>query len=231
MLIGLLTSGNYINALIMAMSLAFVIFVINPVHEYAHAVTAYKLGDKTAKYAGRLTMNPLASLDLIGALLLVLVGFGWAKPVPVNPRNFKNPKVGMAITAAMGPISNIILAFASLLVVAGIVNLTDRTNVTYYIALAFSFIAQINIILAVFNLIPLPPLDGSRVLFAVLPDSSYNKLMQYERYLSYGIFALLILSRLLGNFGIDLFAPLDFLEDKIYNGLYWVAELPFRLFA
>ncbi len=172
-----------------------VVFLTLPIHELAHGYTAYKLGDSTAKYQGRLSFNPLAHLDIWGTALIFLIGFGWAKPVPVNPRNFKNPKRDMAITALAGPLSNLIMAFIMLILAyTGLYYCVQTTNFTSDALAVVGFVcfyaAQINVALAVFNLIPVPPLDGSRILSAFLPDRTYYKLMQYERYFFFIIVAI-----------------------------------------
>ena len=115
MIFDIIRNGFSLEVLVSLMARVFVIFCVMPIHEFAHAFVAYKLGDDTARLSGRLTLNPLAHVDLVGALMIFLVGFGYAKPVPVNPRNFKNPKGGMAVTALAGPISNLIMAFIFLL--------------------------------------------------------------------------------------------------------------------
>ena len=156
-------------------------------HELAHGLASYILGDKTAKYNGRLSLNPLRHIDWVGFLLLLVAGIGWAKPVPVNMYSFKDPKKGIAITALAGPLMNILLVFISLVLYAfGILY-----NWNEYIMLFLFISAQYNAVLAMFNLLPIPPLDGSKVLFAFLPQKYYFKLMAYEQY---GMIVILILA-------------------------------------
>lgn len=148
-------------------------------HEVSHGWVAYRLGDPTAKDAGRLTLNPLKHIDMMGLLMMVVFKFGWAKPVPVNMMRFRNPKRGMALTALAGPVSNVLLALVFLFLYGllyralySVQPLLDMIWLTAYISLA----------LAIFNIIPVSPLDGSKVLFAFLPDRAYMTLMRYEKY-------------------------------------------------
>lgn len=164
------------------------VFLCLTVHETCHGLAAYALGDPTAKREHRLSLNPLHHIDWFGLAAMLLVGFGWAKPVPVDMRYFKKPKQGMALTALAGPVSNFVLALLALL--------CSRLVYHQYGAL-WDFIfdlllttAYLSVGLGLFNLIPISPLDGSKVLFAFLPDSAYEKLMRYEKY---GMIALLIL--------------------------------------
>ena len=181
-LISAVLNGDIATVLMLLLSRAFVVFCCLPIHELAHGYTAYKLGDMTAKNSGRLTFNPLAQLNPIGTVMIFLFGIGYANPVPVNPNNFKNPKWGMALTAIAGPISNLLMGFVSVFIYYAIVANATSTALGY-VALFFYYAASVNVTLAVFNLIPIPPLDGSRVLTAFLPDSAYYKLMRYEKYI------------------------------------------------
>ena len=173
------------------------VMLILPFHELAHGFIAYKLGDDTAKREGRLTLNPLYHIDYIGALCLLLVGFGWAKPVPVNMRRLNNPKRDMALVALAGPVANLLAAFAGaiLMTVFIVIGLKTNMNDTVYDLIIgfFSYYIQVNVGLAVFNLIPLPPLDGSKILGAFLPTELYVKQLEYERYLSFALIALIML--------------------------------------
>ncbi len=164
-----------------------VLLISLTLHEMAHGLSAYLMGDKTARAEGRLSLNPLRHIDWVGFFMLLVAGIGWAKPVPVNMMRFKDPKKGMAITALSGPLMNILLVFLSLLLYAvGVVN-----GFNYYVMLFLYIMAHYNAVLAMFNLLPIPPLDGSKVLFAFLPSKYYYKLMYYERY---GMVLILLLS-------------------------------------
>lgn len=195
-----------------------------PVHEYSHALTAYKLGDPSAKVLGRLTLNPFKHLDIIGTICLILFRFGWAKPVPVNPRNFKNPKGGMAITALSGPLSNLILGFISIVLLDLTYVVTNGSSAGFAGILEqfFSVSAQINIGLCIFNLIPLPPLDGEKILAFFLPPSAE---MFFERYAMGFQFLLLFLL-----FTPVVTTPLSYMVTNIYNNMLQFVGSIFMLF-
>lgn len=150
------------------------------IHEAAHAFAALKLGDKTSKYMGRISINPLKHIDPVGAICMVLFGFGWAKPVMVNPYNLKNPKKGMAVVAFAGPLSNLIAAFLGMVILKLLSFLPLTFPFAEYILIFVVVLIQYNIGLAVFNLIPIPPLDGSKVFLPMLPDKLYYDIMRYE---------------------------------------------------
>jgi Zn-dependent protease len=170
------------------------------VHETAHGYVANKLGDPTASSLGRLSLNPLKHFEPMGFLMMMLVGYGWAKPVPINTRYFKKPKRDMAICAAAGPISNLLLAilFAGLykiftLVIVHVpITSMQVYNIILLTELFFYTAISINVTLAVFNLIPIPPFDGSRIILTFLPSDLYFKIQRYERYIMIGFFVLLL---------------------------------------
>ena len=162
------------------------------VHEVSHGLAAYHLGDPTARSRRRLSLNPLRHIDWFGLAMMLLAGFGWAKPVPVDFRYFKDPKKGMAITALAGPVSNLILAVLAI-GVSKVIYLYAPYHQAFDVAFVFLLyiLAPLSVGLGLFNLLPIPPLDGSKVLAAFLPDRAYLTLMYYERY---GLFLLLALS-------------------------------------
>ncbi len=200
MLFSLLRDGSMTGTekLVYLLILVFTVLLSLTVHELFHGLSAYWMGDKTAKSSGRLTLNPLHHLEPFGAICLFLFGFGWARPVPVNPWNFKHKKAGMVLTSLAGPISNFLLAFLAQLGVVFLSQLTFQTQgIGYRIAevclILCVFLVQMNLGLGIFNLIPIPPLDGSKVLNAILPARLYFGIMQWERY---GFLILIILINL-----------------------------------
>lgn len=226
MIFDILRNGFSIETIMNLMARVFVVFCTLPIHEYAHALVATKLGDDTPRLKGRLTLAPLAHIDLIGALMIFLVGFGYAKPVPVNPRRFNrkvNMRTGMALTALAGPVANIIMAFIFMLLSNGAAVAVSMTGsllgqiVMYF----FYFAAQVNVSLAVFNLLPIPPLDGSRIVSVLIPSKYYYKIIRYERYIMIGIFVLIFIGVL------DI--PLAFLTSKLMSLISFITELPFNL--
>lgn len=197
----LITDGSDPKSYIIHLLLCLPIILISlSLHEAAHGYAAYKLGDPTAKNLGRLTMNPLKHLDPLGFICMLLAGFGWANPVPINTRNFKKPRRDMALSAAAGPLSNFLLAalFCALLKVYTIVaphlvlSSDLSVNVLYFTFLFLYYGISMNLTLAVFNLLPVPPLDGSRLLYVFLPPKYYFGVMKYERYISLAIMFLLL---------------------------------------
>lgn len=208
------------------LAIVFVILCILPLHEYAHGWMAGKLGDPTARLERRLTLNPLASVDPVGTVWLFLFGFGWAKPVPVDPRYFKKPKRDMAIVALAGPVSNVLAGFVGALVMqamrafltGGAIN-----AVTQFIYAVLNFYVLVNISLAAFNLLPIPPLDGSRILGAFLSDHALSVYYRYQNIFVMVMFVLLIS----GVFSL----PLSLVEGVLTRAMFWLAGLPFRLFG
>ena len=226
MLLDILTEPQFSWEMVFGSILAslILIFLVSPVHELSHAAAALALGDKTPRWQGRITLNPLAHIDYIGSLMILLFGFGWAKPVEVNMRNFKNPKAGMAVTALAGPLSNFIIAFVAALFYAPVydacISLLPTSEmlaeILYYF---FNYFILINISIGIFNLIPIPPLDGSRILSSILPDKYYYQLMRYEQY-SFIIFIVAFYALGVG----------DALSDICYNIYDTFTNISFSIF-
>ncbi len=232
-----LIGGGTFDILGILLSIPCVLIALS-FHEAAHGYVAYKMGDPTARNFGRLTLNPLKHIDLIGGLCMLLCGFGWAKPVPINTRYFKNQKKGMALTALAGPLTNIGLGIIGVLLyritlsifvwlgafmnLGGVVYYTPAANETLVafanaLCLLFSYFSFLNFSLAFFNLIPVPPFDGSRVLFAFLPDKYYFGIMKYEQYIMIGVLVLLA-------FGPD-FLSMASLVDAVEGALHSLFDL------
>lgn len=205
---------DFTAVLIQLAVMALMIFLILPVHEFAHAGAAYLLGDKEIKRRGRLSLNPLVHIDPLGALCMLLFGFGWAKPVPVNPNRFKYPKLYMGLCAFAGPLSNILCGMLGGAVMLLLIKLSPDalfvystgkyyylTEVGEYVWMFLSYYVLINASLAVFNLLPVPPLDGSKILFIFLPDKIVNFFYKYQQITSILIFVLLYAGALDGILG------------------------------
>ncbi len=217
-----------LDLLIMLAVRLAIVFLILPIHELAHAYAAKKLGDNTAMISGRLTLNPLSHVDPIGAALLILCGFGWAKPVPINPRNFKNYRRDTAITAAAGPLSNLLCAIIAVFIYSVLYAVVSTFaipvnvfNVLMYVFLALQYFTVVNLSLALFNLIPIEPLDGSRILSYFLPPKANAWIYKNSYYIRIGLFILVIA----GAFT----TPLSWLINKIYTFLLflfsWITPL------
>lgn len=180
--------------------IAAVLLIAFTVHEFAHAYTANKLGDPTAKEQGRLTLNPMQHLDPIGTLLIFIVGFGWARPVPVNRRHFKNPRLGGILVSLMGPLSNFVLAIIGAGIMYGLVISGMAATLPKQVMDFFGLFINLNVLLFVFNLLPIPPLDGYRIVEDLVSPSVRAKMTQYEQYGSL-IFLILVITPL-GNYTI-----------------------------
>lgn len=213
-----------------------ILLIALPTHELAHAWVAYKLGDNTAKDKGRLTLNPFKHLDLMGSILIFVAGFGWAKPVPVNAQNFKDPRKGMFLVSVAGPLSNILLAFIgtliggilSKLLEIGIIPLSSQVAVPimFYIMLFLYMLVFVNLNLAIFNLLPIPPLDGSKVLSAFVPEESYERFASFEPFIGLAFLAFIVLfpNNFLGSF-------IQAVTDPLRNSMIFVIESIFGINA
>lgn len=215
---------EFLELVILVGSICFVVFCATPLHEFAHAFVAVKLGDDTPRLRGRLTINPMAHIDIWGAAMIFLCGFGYAKPVEVRMRHFKKPKRDMAIVALAGPACNLLQSFVFLFLKAACSFAAYKlgSEVMAYMGIFFLYAAVINVNLGVFNLLPIPPLDGSRLATALLPSKYYYKIMQYERYIIYGLFALLLFTDILD-------APLSFLSSLILGLFSNITQIPFEM--
>ena len=232
MLLDILSGGNIRDIIISLVFSMPIILLALSLHETAHGYVAYKCGDNTAYNLGRLTLNPIKHIDPAGFLCMLLLGFGWAKPVPINTRNFRNPKRGMALSALAGPLANAIMGLISAALLGFV------TALYYYLMLSgasgfvltcisytsvlFELSALYNFLFMAFNLIPIPPFDGSRIALVFLPPKAYFGIMKYERQIMIGLLvALLLLSRL----G---FSPFSWIA---YNLADFVANPVFELFG
>lgn len=220
MLLDLFTSDNPRLALISLLLALPAILIALTFHEVAHGWMSHKLGDPTAYNLGRLSLNPLKHLDPIGTLAMLIVGVGWAKPVPVNSRYYKKPKSGMALTALAGPVMNFILAFIGVILTylfACIAPMFEIDYMLYTVIFTFFYnFASLNCYLAVFNLLPIPPFDGSRIAFIFLPTEWYFKIMRYERIIMLVVLALLATGSLSGGLGM--------VSDAILGGMTWLVD-------
>lgn len=191
---------------------AIVVLIAIPFHEAAHALVSHWLGDDTALRAGRLSLNPMRHFDPLGALCMLIGGVGWARPVGINPRNYRNPKVGMAISAAAGPVSNFLLAWLSMILYKVVLysGLAGRVSP---LAMFLCDMVVMNLSLAVFNLIPVPPFDGSRIVLLFLPERLYFKAMRYERYIMLAVLALVFL----GALNVPLSVAVNFLWNRLVD--------------
>lgn len=191
---------------------AIVVLIAIPFHEAAHAMVSHWLGDDTALRAGRLSLNPMRHFDPLGALCMLIGGVGWARPVGINPRNYRNPKVGMAISAAAGPVSNFLLAWLSMILYKVVLysGLAGRVSP---LAMFLYDMVVMNLSLAVFNLIPVPPFDGSRIALLFLPERLYFKAMRYERYIMLAVLALVFL----GALNVPLSVAVNFLWNRLVD--------------
>lgn len=187
-------------------------------HELSHGFVAWRLGDPTAKQAGRLTLNPIKHLDPVGLLMMLIAKVGWAKPVPVDMRYFKHPKQGMALTALAGPAANFLTAIAAVAVASLIWHFGYVSHITLLALCFLSNIALLGVGMGLFNLIPISPLDGSKILFALLPSKAYYNILRYERYIGIALFVLVLLGVFSG--------PLSFLIIHVIQGMCAVTGMP-----
>ena len=233
MIFSLIKNGVSGEAVVQLIYFLVVVFMTLTIHECAHGYIAYKMGDPTASALGRLTLNPVRHIDPIGLLMMLFIGFGWAKPVPINPRNFKNPKAGMAISAAAGPVSNVLMAILGLLIRTVLIRIFIAADIYNGFAVSavsfFELFAMLNVWFAVFNLIPIPPLDGSRIVSYFLPQRLYYYYNYVERYGFVILIILLNLDRINKNFNfIWIFQTV---AGWVLNGLNFAINWIFSLFG
>lgn len=227
MLLYFLENREYMDVfgiLYMMLAYAVVIFLTLPVHELAHAVTAHWCGDDTARWHGRLSLNPMRHLDLWGTLMILTVGIGYAKPVPVNPHNFRNYKRGTILVSLAGPLSNFLMAFVAMLLfkLCGLFGLFRISPLAMEIMwLIVDVIVSVNVSLMVFNLLPIPPLDGSRLWTTLIPGRWAYALERNSRYITMGLFVLLFVGVL------DI--PLAYMRSGVSVVLDLLTDLPVKL--
>jgi len=207
--------------ILMLLAGAAVSLVCITVHELSHGLAAYRLGDPTAKVNGRLTLNPLAHIDPVGLLMMLTVRVGWAKPVPVDMRNFRRPKRDMALTALAGPGSNLLLALAALGVGSLLYQFAPDGQPLAYALFFCCYTAVLSVGLGLFNLLPVPPLDGSKILFSLLPDPVYRKILRYERYFVLAV----VLLAWTGVFS----TPLSWCMEHVLRGMCRLTRFPFLI--
>ncbi|MFO7637083.1 MAG: site-2 protease family protein [Clostridia bacterium] len=197
-----------------------VLLISLPLHEFAHAYAANKLGDPTAKLKGRLTLNPLKHLDPMGTLMLIVASIGWAKPVPVNAENFKDPRQDMVKVGLAGPLMNILIALVSRIMLEIFFHALNPGNFQVILLTFLNYMYFVNLYLAVFNLLPIPPLDGSRIFFGILPERLYFRVMRYEQYFGIALIILVvvrpqILGAVLGTLIYPFTMAFDFIAEAL----------------
>lgn len=213
---------TFAEVLMRIFAVLIIIFLAFPLHEYAHALVAYKLGDRTAKSMGRMTLNPLVHFDPIGALMILIFSFGWAKATPVNASNFKNPRRDMLLVSLAGPFSNLLVA-----IIGGfLVNFMDVFSLGYVcwlIQIFLVYFVSINVTLAVFNMLPIAPLDGFGMIEAFLPQKALE--WYYKNYQMISIVMILLL--FFGFFS----GPIAFLQEVVYDFIMQITAWPFSFFS
>ena len=227
-MIDAILSGNAQTILLNLMAGIIVIFIALPLHEVAHGFVARLLGDPTAERMGRLTLNPLAHLDPIGSLMILFVGFGWAKPVPINTFYFKNRNNGMALVSLAGPLTNLLIATLALLIYKVLLYFVPINDFIILLCSVLALVAQINISLCAFNLIPIPPLDGSKIIGFFLPMRWYYRyeqfFLRYQQYVFYGmVLILFVLPRMGGAFGV-ISNIIDIPFNWLWDAMFWIAD-------
>ncbi len=221
MLFSLLGGGSFSEIIISLLLSLPAIIIAFSIHEMSHALVGYKLGDPTAKNMGRISLNPFRHIDIIGFGSLLLFGFGWAKAVPFNPNYLKNPKIDSACIALAGPLSNLILAFVAMNLYVPLQNVEAAW--AYYVSFFLYILIIVNIGLGIFNLIPISPLDGSKVLYAFLPERAYYKMLEVEKYGMYILIGLILIGNIAPQY--DVFNFLYAAREGIFDGFYKLVSL------